>query len=356
VLARRLIERGHRVDAVVSRHGPLAGDLRELGAGVLALDLHPEIVAVGADARAFRALCAILRHKHFDVVHTHQSKAGVIGRLAARVSGVPLVHSPHGFAYLTQHWRDRPAQGVRRKLTWGVERALAPLADAIIFASHADREQTIRDGVATGERLVVVHNGIEPPPAVTPDPRLAAREGAPPLIGFLARLTEEKAPLTLLEALSRLRDRGVSFRAALVGSGPLEGATRDRVAELRLGDRVTVLQFPGRVDAALAAFDLYVLPSLWESLPIGVLEAMAARLPVVASDVGGVSEAVAHEETGLLVPPAAVEALADALERLVREDGTRRAMGAAGRHAVIDHFGVERMVAETEHVYRQASR
>jgi glycosyltransferase involved in cell wall biosynthesis len=348
-----LLERGHAVDAVVSNRGGLAGDLQDLGAGVVALDLRPQILAAGADVRALRALAAILRSGRWDVVHTHGNKAGVLGRVTARLAGLPVVHSPHGFAYLTQEWRVRGGRGARRALTLGIERPLAPWTQAVVFVSEADREQALRDRVVDRRRTYVIHNGVDAPTPAEPDPRLVAFGHGLPLVGFLARLHEQKAPLLLVEALAMLRDRDASFRAALVGSGPLAQATRERVDELGLQETVAVLPFTGEVGPALAAFDLYVLPSLWESLPVGVLEAMAMGLPVLASDVGGVREAVDHDRTGLLVPRGAVTELVDAMERLLGDEHRRQAMGEAGRRRWRERFRVAAMVEATERVYER---
>jgi glycosyltransferase involved in cell wall biosynthesis len=354
-LARGLIEQGHEVDAMVARRdGTLASDLRALGAGVAERELHTEIVAAMSDLRAARALAATLRSGRWDVVHTHGDKAGVFGRAAARLTGVPLVHSPHGFAYVSQRWRPRAGQGLRRALTFGIEKGLAPWADAIVCSSEADRQEAIRDGLADSERLVTVHYGIDPVPAVDPDPRLVDGGDGVPLVGFMARLHEQKAPLVLVDALRLMRDRDIGFRAALVGTGPLEEVTRGRIAEQDLDDLVAVVPFTGEVAPALAAFDLYVLPSLWESLPIGILEAMSAGLPVVASSVAGVPEEVEHERTGLLVEPGDAGALADAIGRLVRDAGLRRSMGEAGRQVCRERFTVDRMVARMVAVYRRA--
>jgi glycosyltransferase involved in cell wall biosynthesis len=173
-------------------------------------------------------------------------------------------------------------------------------------------------------------------------------------VGFLARLHEQKAPLILIEALRELRDRGARFRAALVGSGPLAGAVRERTAAEGLDDIVSLLPFPGEVAPVLAAFDLYVLPSLWEALPIGILEAMSTGLPVVASQVAGVPEEVDEGRTGLLVPPGDVGALASAIERLVDDEHLRREMGRAGREICHERFSVDRMVDRMEAVYARA--
>jgi glycosyltransferase involved in cell wall biosynthesis len=346
------VARGHSVQAVVTDRGPLAADLRTIGAGVLALTLRPEMVAPSADLKSAIALGRLLRRGRWDLVHTHGNKAGMIARPLAALRGLPVVHSGHGFAYVTQRHRPRRGQSVRRGLTLAVERLCSPAADVIVCVSEDEREDAVRDRIAPRERLMVVHNGVAPLVTTAPDPRLAAwRSRAVPLIGFVARLHPQKAPLLLLDALAELRVRGVAFRAALVGDGPLADQVRRRVGQLELGDAVVVLPFPGSVAGLLACFDVYVLPSLWESLPIGLLEAMAAGLPVVAADTGGVREAVAHEETGLLHPPGDVAALASALERLIRDPELRARMGAAGRTRQATAFSLAAMLAGIDRAY-----
>jgi glycosyltransferase involved in cell wall biosynthesis len=182
---------------------------------------------------------------------------------------------------------------------------------------------------------------------------MAARDGQP-LVGFLGRFSPEKGPLLLLDALVRLREAGVPFRAALVGDGPLAGAIQERVTSTRLGERVVVRPFTGTVAPILAALDVYVLPSLWESMPIGVLEAMSAGLPVVAADAGGVREAVSDGETGLLHPRGDVERLSSALGRLLLDRELRCRMGAAGRARQASMFSLEAMLDGIEHAYERA--
>lgn len=353
-LVEGLVERGHQVDAIVSRRGHLAEDLPALGARAVTADFVPDMLAPGHDARALRTVCGAVRTRRWDVVHTHGNKAGALARPAAKLAGMPVVHTPHGFAYTTQRSRRRPGAAARRALTLGVERALAPFAQTIVCVSETERDAAVRDGVADPERFAVVPNGVPTGGPAAPDPRLAGEKDDPPLIGFLGRLSAEKGPLVLLRALALLRDRGRPFRAVLVGDGPQRDEVLDAIARERLDELVAVLAFPGRPEPALAAFDVYVLPSLWESLSIGVLEAMAASLPVVASDVGGTREAVRHGKTGLLVAPADPEALARALERLLDSPPDRQRMGNAGRRLCEDRFSLDAMLGATEAVYRRA--
>ena len=344
------VRRGHRVSAVVSDRGTLAADLRARGAGVVALNLPPELWAPGPDVRAVRVLARLLLRGDWDVVHTHEAKAGALARPLAAALGYPVVHAPHTYPYMTQ--ADRGRGPGRRLLTLSIERALAVAADAIVVPSAFIRDTAVRDRALPPGRVALVPNGYDPPSSVPPDPDLVAMPGQAPLIGFLSRMTFEKNPLTLVDALARL---SVPFRAALVGDGPLAGDVAARVAALGLEDRVSVRRYPAAGGAAvLSALDVYVLPSIHESFGIGLLEAMRAGLPVVASRAGAIPEVVAEGTTALLVPPGDAAALAGALERLLVDPALRRRLGDAGRaHAA--RFSVRALADALDAVYARAA-
>lgn len=349
-----LIARGHRVDAIVSRRGPLAVELRALGAGVARIGLRPEMTAVSADARALAHLARLLAWRRWDVVHTHSSKAGALARPIAAAVGLPVVHSPHGFAHATQHSRARRAPAFRRAVTLGIERLLAPLSQVILCVSEAERDGAIADGVAAAERFAVVPHGIDLAPRST-DPGLRLPVGDAPIVGFLGRMDVLKGPLVLVDALTRLRRDGHRFRAVLVGDGPLAERVHAEVTRCELAEVVSVLPYSGTT-ALLTRFDLLVAPSLFEAFPIGLLDAMAAGVPIVASRVGGIPEIVEHGRTGLLVRAGDGEALAGPIAQLLADPGLRRRMGDAGRRRCEQHFGLEVMVERTEAVYHRALR
>lgn len=351
-----LIARGHSVDAVVcSGADALSDDLRALGVGVAEVPFRPEMVAPFADLRSAGSLARLLAPRRWDVVHTHGNKGGLLGRPLARMLGMPVVHSPHGFAYLSQRHRPRRGIELRRALTLGIERALAPWTSVIVCASADDRDNALRDGIAPPDRLVIVHNAADPPEADA-DPQLAALPGEGPLVGFLARLADQKDPLAFVEAVGALRRRGVQFRAAMVGDGPLERDVRERVARDGLEDVIAVRPFDGSAAPALAAFDVYVLPSRWEVFGITLLEAMAASLPIVATRVGGIPEVVVDEQTGLLVPRDDGVALVEAIERLIGDPELRTRLGRAGRARWESRFRVAAMVDGVEAAYERALR
>jgi glycosyltransferase involved in cell wall biosynthesis len=176
------------------------------------------------------------------------------------------------------------------------------------------------------------------------------------LVGTVGRLHPQKGFASLLAAVARVRERLPAIRLLLVGGGALRRDLVARAEALGLAEVVIFAGSRGDVPEILAALDLFVLPSLWEGLPNAVLEAMAAGLPVVATAAGGTPEVVVDGETGLLVPPGDVTALAEAIERLLRDPGLRRKMGEAGRKRVEGHFTIEQTVAQTVALYETLLR
>ena len=298
------------------------------------------------DLRVVKRLTALVRDEGYQLIHAHTPRTALVGSMAARRAGVPFVyhvHSPVG--------RD----STRRILNWVnalVEWTAVRDAQRLIAVSPSVRDYMIARGVPA-ERVTCVPNGV---PAVS-----HVRERRPPddhwTLGTMALFRPRKGIEVLLEALAMLRSRGVNVRLRAVGgfeTPAYESATLALADRLGLADAIDWIGFTRGVNRELAKIDLFVLPSLFgEGLPMVVLEAMAAGLPVVASRVEGVPEAVVHRESGLLVEPGSVSQLAGAIEEIVGGkiecDALRR--GAQRRHA--ERFSDIKMAAGVAAVYRE---
>jgi glycosyltransferase involved in cell wall biosynthesis len=343
VLSRALVERGWEVD-VAAGAGARPGsayraDLEAAGARVFELPLRR---APGPwDALGASGLRR-LDDPSYDIVHAHSSKAGALARLS-----LPrprrVVYTPNCFAFAAGF-------GPARAAYWAVEQALVPRTGALIAASEWERRQA-RALLGAGPRMHTIPNGVPPARTDVPmHPELARLRASGRLVaGFLARLATQKDPLTLVEAAARV---SADAHVVVAGNGALEDGVRAAIARLGVADRVHMLPFSGPVDRYLAGFDLFVLPSRWESLPIAVLEAMAAGLPVLATDVGGTSEAVEDGVTGRLVPAADAAALARGLDALLGAPDTLRAMGEAGRARWRARFSLDRLARDHDALYR----
>lgn len=308
----------------------------------------------GRDVRLVRALAALMRERNFDVVHTHMSKAALAGAVAARlVRPRPvLVNTAHNLGSIAL------SQPVLRRLFRLYDRALLGGAtDAVIVVSEAIRREVLRLGVVDAARLHAVPNGILADRFAVASGMAAVRRAefgvghGDTLVVTVARLVWFKGLETLIDATAGLCRRWPRLRLVIVGDGPLRATLEQRVAERGMTDRVIFAGERGDVPAILEAADIFALSSVSEGMPISILEAMAARLPVVATSVGGVPELVAAEETGLLVPARDADAFAAALEKLVAAPALRRGFGAAGRDRLDRCFSPSAMVERTAALY-----
>jgi glycosyltransferase involved in cell wall biosynthesis len=302
-----------------------------------------------ADAAALRGLLALLSDDPPDLLHCHSAKAGVLGRIAARATGTPVVYTPHCFPFIGEFGTPR------RLFATNVERFLGRLGGDIICVCEDERRVGLAAKVAPPGALHVVHNGCGPCPGADPDAALAALREQGPTAAAIAVLREQKSLHVLIDAVPIVLAKVPTARIAIVGDGPLRDQLHAHAARLGLDtdERFAFLPFQAPSARALRALDVYVLPSSWEAFPIGVLEALACGVPQVATDVGGTGEAVTPE-TGRLVPPHDPPALAEALAELLADEAKRAAMGEASRARHAERFGIERMVAATAEVYAKA--
>jgi glycosyltransferase involved in cell wall biosynthesis len=343
-MARALQARGVRVGVASGSAGALQAELAQTGIPFfvvhdLVRSINPffDLVAIGALRRR-------IRHFKPDLVSCHTSKAGLVGRLAALLEGVPAVFTAHG-------WQFAEGIPIWQKLTvLSVEIILARLTPRIITVSGYDRDLALKYKLGSPAKIRLVHNGM---PWLD---KLERREGSSSTVRLImvARFQTQKDHATLFEALSRLED--LPWSLELVGDGPDMARWQAWVDARGWSGRVRfsgqVLDVPRRLEAT----DIFVLASLWEGFPRSILEAMRASLPVVVSDVGGVRESVDDGVNGYVVPVRDATALADRLARLLADASLRRSLGDAGRARYENEFTFEAMLARTQNVWDQVRR
>lgn len=347
--ARAHIEAGHRVTLVTGPSpGPEGALLAATAVPAMPIVEIPSLVREISplkDLRAYRALRKLFRREHFDVVHTHSSKAGILGRLAARRAGVPLVvHTVHGQPF-------HPYQSSWRNACYVfVERVAARCSDRILAVAQAMVDQSVARRVAPAELYRVVYSGMEIEPFLEarPSPALRRSLGIPdgaPVVGKIARLFELKGHDCLLDAAPRIAEAVPEVRFLLVGDGLLREHLARRAAALGLAERVIFagLVPPADVCRYTALMDVLVHLSLREGLPRAVVQALASAVPVVAFPLDGTPEVVTDGVTGRLCPPGNAAAVADAVIGLLRDPAARRRMGDAGRDRVRRQFCWRRM-------------
>jgi glycosyltransferase involved in cell wall biosynthesis len=298
------------------------------------------------DASALRSLSALVRERHFDVVHTHTAKAGVLGRIAARRAAVPrVVHTYHGFPF--HEFQSR----LRRASYIAVERHLGRITDVALCVGTGVAVEAIRRGLVSPERIRTIGVAVPAGPPLAPGARDRARRalGLPPdatVVGAVGRLAYQKAPedfLAAMRELGRLRGPGRRQGPDVVGVWVGGGELAERVGRLARavsGPPVVLAGERGDIQEILPAFDVFALPSRYEGLPTVVVEAMMCGIPVVATAVNAVGDVVVPGETGLLVPPRRPDLLAEAVNYLIDYPGTAARMAAAARERLGTRFDV----------------
>ncbi len=353
-LSAGLLARGHQVEIIAGRSEPGEGSLweeaerRQLPA--IYLPALQRAVSPSADTAAFVGLYQKIRRTRPDLVHTHISKAGVLGRLAARLAGVPVVvHTYHGQV------EELEGASLKSRLLRGGEKLAARRTDALIAVSGETAAGLEALGLGASHQYRVIRNGIDLE-YFTPDLDAApAVVPGSPLLGAIASLTPEKGLDLLLGALGSLAPRYPQLGLCVVGDGPLRGELEAQARGLGLEARVHFAGNVADVRPYLQAFDLLVVPSRREGQGRVLMEAMAMGRPVVAARVGGIPELVHHGHNGWLVPPEDPAALGQAIAALLDDAGLRTALAQEGRRGAEREFGLEQMVTQVEQLYLELS-
>jgi glycosyltransferase involved in cell wall biosynthesis len=307
--------------------GPLWERAERNGVRTVQLPRFREVIAPLDDVIVLLQLVRLIRRERFSIVHTHSTIGGVLGRVAAWLCRTPvIVHTIHGFAT-----HDFMSAG-RRRAYLAIERAVRPMTDAFLAVAPEVAREAVEKRLAPPWKVSVVPSAVELDeiPSGT-DPRTRLELGIPadaPVVGTVGRLDDQKAPLDFVRMAALLRESHPDTCFVMVGDGPLLDATRDEARRLDLN-----VIFPGfRADAAriAAAYDVFVISSLYEGLGRALTEALASGRPVAATAVNGVVDIVKHGSTGLLSAPADPEALARNVAWLIDHPAEARRMGEAG--------------------------
>jgi len=337
------------------REGSMEDTVREAGIDIARARALVRPVAPVRDLIALAHLIRLFRTRRYDIVHTHTSKAGFLGRVAARRAGVPIiVHTPHGnvFHGYFPRWATRV-------FVW-MERHAAHRTDRVIELTPGGVEEHLAEWIGRREQYVTIFSGIDLAPF---DRAVARREetrralGIAPedcLVGAVGRLASVKGYEYFIAAAHRIARDLPEARFILAGQGALEAQLRQEAAGL--GDRFCFLGFRDDVPDLMAAMDVFVLTSLNEGMGRVLIEAAAAGTPAVATAVGGVRDIILDGWTGILVPPRAPQTVAEAVCTLARDPDRRRAMGETARETVAPNYGLAPMVEQIEALYEELIR
>ncbi len=322
--------------------GPFTKDVREMGIKVHFLPQPNN----GTDYFSFLKVAKILRKEKVDVIHTHNTQPFIDGTLGALLSGrkIRIVH--------TDHARNFPDKRRYMFAEW----LMSHFAYKVVGVSEHTCQNLIKYEKISPSKVRTIPNGIDGSRFEIKIDRQKKREefgtkDSGPVIGLCVRLAEQKGITYLLQAMPRIIRAFPDITLMVVGEGELEASLQHEASELGIENHV---MFPGpRLDIPelLKLFDLYVLPSLWEGMPMVLLEALAAGCPVVATDVGGVSRVIEHEKNGLLVPSRNVEALAATVIKILSDENLRNKFVKNGLAKFRQKFSAEIMTRKYEQLY-----
>lgn len=353
-LSRELAARGWDVHAILSMERDAnardhAAELARQGVRVHELAMRRSVRPF-ADRNIYRELRNMLSRLDPDCVHTHGSKAGTLGRSAARAVGVAgVVHTPHGFAF-----EKRAEFGALHRFVFrAVERSMARITHALVVLSEREREVAHRCGIARRCQPYLIPNAVDWPPECLLRTRAEARRrlGVPAdawMLFHAGPLMPEKGQADLLKALSVAKG---PWRLWMAGAGPSRDVLERTSHQLGLEDRVVFLGWRDDVPDWIDACDLAVLPSRSEAAPYFALEVLVRHRPLLATRVSGVEECIASGRNGWLVAPGDVEGLARGLLEASQDLERLHAMGAAARKSLRPEHRLEAMISAYEELY-----
>jgi glycosyltransferase involved in cell wall biosynthesis len=352
---------GHHVTLITGPpagpEGSLLDRAQSFGYHVIVLDSMRRAILPGQDYFTYRSLIKQLRALHPDVVHTHSSKAGIIGRWAAARAGVPaVIHTIHGLAFTAS--TSPVVNGFYKYM----ERITAPKTTRIVCVADAMARQSLAANIGRPEQYVTVYSGMATQPFLNPPvPRQQVRQqlglnDEHVAIGTIARLFDLKGHDDLLDLAPALCAKWPNLRFLWIGDGSLRGQLERRMTEMGLRDRFILagLVPPTRIPELTAAMDILVHPSRREGLARALPQGSLAGKPVVTYDIDGNREALIEGETGFALPPFDKAKLGETIERLLADEPLRHRMGEAGRQFALSRFDTRVMVDGLEAVYRQA--
>ena len=304
-------------------------------------------VSLIADLKAFFGLVSLIRKYKPDVIHTHTAKAGVLGRLASLLAGrgAVRVHTFHG------HLLHGYFSSALTKLVVLIEKFFAARTSVLIAIGSKVKEDLLAAGIGRADKYQVFFPGL-------PAPKTGSKAAAQSALGissevlyctFVGRLTQIKRPDRLLDVAAECKRRGIDLRFLVAGEGELFESSKQRALKDQLN--VTFFGWRSDIDQIFAASDIAILTSDNEGIPLTLIQAAQAGLPIVATNVGSISDIVINESTGYLTSTTAAD-MADAIEKLVRDPQLRQMMGAAGKAHAEGYFSLDRMIKDHSDLYQ----
>lgn len=331
---------GHHVDILMGGDGPIVTHFQDYGLKVHTIDHLKRNISPLDDFAAYREIKETLEKCSPDIVSTHSSKAGFLGRLAANALEIPVLFTAHGWSFTSGK------KAVSRTVFRMLEKWVVPITRRFITVSEYDRQLSLEKLSLSEGQVVTIHNGmVDIPEALRAD----AGRGEPANLVMVARFDQQKNHADLLRATAGIENLHLHF----AGNGPLLPGIRKIANELGMSERVT---FHGRLETVtdlLSKSQIFALISHWEGFPRSTLEAMRAGLPTIVSDAGGAAEAVIHDKTGYVVSKGDIASIKKSVRELVENPEKRAQMGREARRRYEENYTFDIMYKKTLSIYQE---
>ncbi len=301
------------------------------------------------DFFSFIEIYLFIKRNRIQIIHTHSSKAGIIGRLAAGLAKVEvIVHTVHGWSF-----NDYQSKIKRKFFIW-LEKLSANFTDKIIVVSNSDRKRGLENQIGKEDKYLIIRYGIDYTQFEIKDDSIRKelqinRDNL--LVGMVSCFKPQKSPQDFIKLAFLVHKNIPNVKFLLVGDGILRAPIEKSIRRLNLEQVIILTGWRRDISRILASIDVFVLTSLWEGLPISALEAMAASVPVIATDTGGISEIISDGETGFLVPPHDLKELSQKLLLLLKDKNLRVRMANRAKESLGYDFRTENMAANIQNIY-----
>lgn len=350
-LIRRLDKERFNILLFTAREGLLVADVSSIPGLTLNRSRHLErTINPFKDFLALIEIFLFIKKNKVDIVHTHSSKAGILGRFAAKLAKAKtVVHTVHGWSF------NNCQSNLKRNFFIWLERIAAEFTDKLIVVSGHDMDIGLENRIGTTSKYTVIRYGIDYREFAIKEKNTKKEElGIPSdnyVVTMISCLKPQKYPQDFIRIASLVTRELSNVKFLLVGDGILRGALERLIGKLKLQQKVMLLGWRLDIPRILSTTDVLVLTSLWEGLPIAVLEAMASSKPVISTDTGGVTELIRDQDTGFLVKPRDVNAMAEKLVVLLRDSRLRQIIGQKAKDSLGSDFSVDNTLNNTQELY-----
>jgi glycosyltransferase involved in cell wall biosynthesis len=341
---------GYRAELICGPRGELIREAEAINVKVHVVDELIRQIDPSKDCWALLTLYKLFKSHKYDIVHTHSTKAGLVGRLAAWWAGIPsIIHTVHGVPF-------EMAGNYRSKLYITLEKLIGLVTDRVICVGEILRQEVATWNIVPSQKLSTIYSGIDLSEYISRRSTIQMKqelgiEDAWPIIGCIGRLSDQKAQHYLVDAISNLTKKYPKIKLILIGDGECRHQLEKQIFDKELLSHVILLGDRDDIADLLNIFDIYAMSSLWEGVGRALTEAMYWGLPIVSTPVNGVKELIDHEVTGLLTPTRDPNALAGSIDRLLVDVDLAKQIGSNARERVEEFMGGERMIKAIEEVY-----